>query len=119
MASEYSGYVNYYIREKQKAAVGNLVFTVDENGSMKIFSLIDKLSAELSVAKDIEQKKMIVNLINRYEIEASIVRIREDISIHSKYNFTLLSYLMHIAPTLDIDIINKKFGKIIKNTLMA
>lgn len=67
----------------------------------------------------IEQKKMIINLLNRYEIEASIVGIREDISIHSKYNFTLLSYLTHIAPTLDIDIINKKFGKIIKNTLMA
>lgn len=66
-----------------------------------------------------EQKMMIINLLNRYEIEASIVGTREDISISSKYNFTLLSYLMHIAPTLDIDIINKKFGVVIKNTLMA
>lgn len=66
-----------------------------------------------------EQKMMIINLLNRYEIEASIVGTREDISISSKYNFTLLSYLMHIAPTLDIDIINKKFGAVIKNTLMA
>lgn len=66
-----------------------------------------------------EQKMMIINLLNRYEIEASIIGTREDISISSKYNFTLLSYLMHIAPTLDIDIINKKFGTVIKNTLMA
>lgn len=66
-----------------------------------------------------EQKMMIINLLNRYEIEASIVGTREDISISSKYNFTLLSYLMHIAPTLDIDIINKKFAVVIKNTLMA
>lgn len=66
-----------------------------------------------------EQKMMIISLLNRYEIEASIVGTREDISIPSKYNFTLLSYLMHIAPTLDIDIINKKFGAVIKNTLMA
>ena len=32
--SDFAGYVNYYLREKQKAAVGNLIFTVDENGSM-------------------------------------------------------------------------------------
>lgn len=66
-----------------------------------------------------EQKMMIISLLNRYEIEASIVGTRKDISIPSKYNFTLLSYLMHIAPTLDIDIINKKFGAVMKNTLMA
>lgn len=67
----------------------------------------------------IEQKTMLINLLKRYEIEASIIGKREDIAINSKYNFTLLSYLIHIAPTLDIDVINKKFGSVIKNTLMA
>lgn len=62
----------------------------------------------------IEQKKMLIGLLNRYEIEASIIGTKEDISIPSKYNLTLLSYLIHIAPTLDIDIINKKFGQVIK-----
>ena len=32
--SEYSGYVSYYLQEKGKAAVGNLVFAVDENGAV-------------------------------------------------------------------------------------
>lgn len=31
---------------------------LDENGSMKIFSMIDKLSAELSVASDNETKNV-------------------------------------------------------------
>lgn len=66
-----------------------------------------------------EQKMMLINLLNRYEIEASLIGKNEDISISSKYNLTLLSYLMHIAPTLDIDVINKKFGSVIKNTLMV
>ena len=67
----------------------------------------------------IEQKKMLIGVLNKYEIEASIIGEKADISISSKYNITLLSYLMHIAPTLDIDVINKKFGSVIKNTLMA
>lgn len=67
----------------------------------------------------IKQKIGVINLLNRYEIEASIVGKREDIAINSKYNLTLLSYLTHIAPTLDIDVINKKFGPVIKNALMA
>ena len=62
----------------------------------------------------IEQKMMLIRLLNRYEIEASIIGAKEDISIPSEYNLTLLSYLIHITPCLDIDIINKKFGQVIK-----
>ena len=32
-ASEYSGHLNYYIREGEKAAVGNLIYSVDESGT--------------------------------------------------------------------------------------
>lgn len=66
-----------------------------------------------------KQKVLLIKLLNRYQIKASLIGSREDISIDSKYNLTLLSYLMHIAPTLDIDIIQKKFGVIINNILVA
>lgn len=65
----------------------------------------------------IDQKKEIIKVFNKYNIQANLTGERNDISINSKYNLTLLSYLMHIAPTLDIDIIQKKFGKIIKNNI--
>lgn len=65
----------------------------------------------------INQKKNIIEAFNRYNIKANLVGKRNDISIDSKYNLTLLSYLMHIAPTLDMDIIKKKFGKIIENNI--
>ena len=45
------GLVEYPLDEVEK-----IKEQLDENSSLMIFSLIDKLSAELSVAKDIEQK---------------------------------------------------------------
>ena len=65
----------------------------------------------------IDQKKKIIEVFNKYNIKANLVGKRNDISIDSKYNLTLLSYLIHIAPTLDMDIIQKKFGKIIENNI--
>ena len=44
---------------------------LDENGSMQIFSLIDKLSAELSIVKDENQKK---NLLIHRAIAHSVLR---------------------------------------------
>lgn len=66
-----------------------------------------------------DYKVKLLALLDKYQIKASLVGKRKDISIDSRYNFTLLSYLMHIAPTLDIDIIQKKFGSIINNILVA
>lgn len=65
----------------------------------------------------IDQKKEIIKVFNRYSIQANLTGERNDISINSKYNLTLLSYLIHIAPTLDMDIIRKKFGKVIENNI--
>lgn len=65
----------------------------------------------------IDQKKEIIKVFNRYNIQANLTGERNDISINSKYNLTLLSYLIHIAPTLDMDIIRKKFGKVIENNI--
>ena len=62
---------------------------------------------------------MLIELLGKYEIKATLVGERKDISIESKYNLTLFSYLNHIVPTLDMDIIKKKFGKVVNNILMA
>ena len=61
-----------------------------------------------------EQKNKIIEILLRYGIEARLVGKRQDISINSKYNLTLLSYLMHIVPTIGMDIVKKKFGKVIE-----
>lgn len=66
-----------------------------------------------------KQKMMLIELLGKYEIKATLVGERKDISIESKYNLTLFSYLNHIVPTLDMDIIKKKFGKVVNNILMA
>lgn len=60
-----------------------------------------------------KQKLMIIGVFERYSIKATLVGSRSDISIDSTYNLTLLSYLLHIIPTLDMDVIIKKFGNII------
>lgn len=63
--------------DKKLTGAGNKLYMVcnreqlDENGSMAVFSLIDKLSAELSVAKDEETKKRL--LIHR-AIAHSVLR---------------------------------------------
>ncbi|MDI9242612.1 HlyD family efflux transporter periplasmic adaptor subunit [Fusibacillus kribbianus] len=65
--SDYSGYVNYYLREKQKAAVGNLVFTVDENGSMKEY--LNQSSGDKSRLSDEnlkELKELLANFSSSY-----------------------------------------------------
>ena len=60
------------------------------------------------------QLQMIVSKFGEYSIEASTVGQRRDITINSKYNFVLLSYLdILFDGLLDIDVITKKFQKII------
>lgn len=58
------------------------------------------------------QKEAIIKVFNNYSIECSLIGKADTISINSKYNKVLLSYLDTIAPTLDIDVIKSKFGNI-------
>lgn len=62
------------------------------------------------------QLKLIQEKFKKYGIETTLVGKRKDISISSEYNFILLSYLIKLFNgLLDIDIIQKKFGKVIDN----
>lgn len=59
------------------------------------------------------QLNKIIEKFKEYNIECSLVGKRKDISISSKSNLVLFSYLYQMFQFLDIDIINKKFGKTI------
>ena len=90
---------------------------LDENGSMKIFSLIDKLSAELSVAKDIEQKKMI---LMRRAIAHSVLRVFEAAVVGFTYDISLddknaLAYWQRAVCQAEMDEFNKAEGKGVVN----
>ena len=90
---------------------------LDENGSMKIFSLIDKLSAELSVAKDIEQKKLI---LMRRAIAHSVLRDFEAAISDFTYYISLddknaLAYWQRAVCQAEMDEFNKAEGKGVVN----
>lgn len=85
--SDFAGYVNYYLREKQKAAVGNLIFTVDENGSMTEY--LNQTSGD-------ESKLSSDNLKELKSLLANFSRSYSDSSFSNVYdiNATLNSMLM-------------------------
>ena len=55
----------------------------------------------------------LIDRFKEYNIECSLIGKRKDISISSKANMILLSYLYQMFCFLDLDIINKKFCKTI------
>ncbi len=105
---------------QQKADKVYIVCTkeqLDENGSMKIFSLIDKLSAELSVAKDMEAKK---SILMRRAIAHSVLRDFEAAISDFTYYISLddtsaLAYWQRAVCQAEMDEFNKAEGKGVTN----
>ena len=90
---------------------------LDENGSMRMFSLIDKLSADLSVAKDIETKK---HILMRRAIAHSVLRDFEAAISDFTYYLSLddkssLAYWQRAVCQAEMDEFNKAEGKGITN----
>ena len=90
---------------------------LDENGSMKIFSMIDKLSAELSVASDNETKK---RLLMRRAIAHSVLRDFEAAISDFTYYISLddknsLAYWQRAVCQTEMDEFNKAEGKGVLN----
>ena len=90
---------------------------LDENGSMKIFSLIDKLSAELSVAKDDERKKEL--LIHRAVANAVLRDFEAAISDFTEYikldDTNALAYWQRAVCQTEMDEFNVSEGQPIIN----
>ncbi|QNM05816.1 HlyD family efflux transporter periplasmic adaptor subunit [Qiania dongpingensis] len=88
--SDYAGYVNYYLREKQKAAVGNLIFTVDENGSMTEY--LNQSSGEESRLSD-ENLKEMKELLADFSTSYSDSRFSDVYDINTTLNSMLMEYI--------------------------
>ena len=65
-------------------------------------------SGELSEA----QLNAIIEKFHKYNIDCSLIGRKKDISINSNANYILLSYALRLFGTLNIDVIEKKFGRI-------
>lgn len=66
--SKYSGYVNYYAREGEKVATGNLVYTVDESGKLADMLGSGGAQGENSLTDEnlLELKTDIISFVNTY-----------------------------------------------------
>lgn len=88
--TQYTGYVNYYIREKQKAAVGNLIYTVDENGTMNEY--LSQSSDGGSRLSD-DNLKELKSLLSEFSSSYSDSRFADVYDVSSTLNSTLIEYL--------------------------
>lgn len=67
ITAEASGYVNYYAREGERVAVGNLVYTVDETGRLADYINNEELETNgLSDADLLQLKSEIVNFVHEF-----------------------------------------------------
>lgn len=88
--SDYSGYINYYLREKQKASVGNLVFTIDENGSMTEY--LNQLSGDESRLSS-ENLKELKSLLSNFSRSYEDSKFSEIYDINTTLNSMLMEYI--------------------------
>lgn len=70
ITAEASGYVNYYAREGERVAVGNLVYTVDETGRLSDYINSEELGTNVLSDSDLLQlKSEIVNFVHGFSPE--------------------------------------------------
>lgn len=105
-----SGYVNYYVREGQHAAVGDLVYTVDETGRLsdaandtsignslsdadlsRLRTEISGFSANFNTS-DFAEVYSFKNTLNSRSVELSNMDILDSISDISDFNSSLVHY---------------------------
>ena len=81
VTSEYSGYINYFAREGEKAGCNKLVCTVDETGSLQELVQGEQKSEELLSEMDLSKiKSEVKNFISSYQ----------ENNFHSTYDFKFL-----------------------------
>ena len=68
VSAEKSGYINYFAREGERVALGNLVYTIDETGELKEY--LESASMEDSSLSDnelIELRSEIVDFVHEFD----------------------------------------------------
>lgn len=67
VTAQASGYVNYYAREGERVAVGDLVYTVDETGRLSDYISSEELGSNSLSDKDLfELKSEIINFVHNF-----------------------------------------------------
>ena len=90
VTSEFAGYVNYYLRERQKAAVGNLVYTVDESGSMTEY--LNNTAGEGSRLSE-ENLKELKAQLSSFSASYSDDRFSEVYDVNAALSSMLMEYM--------------------------
>lgn len=66
--SDFSGNINYFLRESERAAVGSIVYTVDETG--RVASMIESLNTSDNSMSDINLT-IVKNALSNYKVNIS------------------------------------------------
>ena len=90
VTSEYAGYVNYYLRERQKAAVGNLIYTVDESGSMTEY--LNHSAGDESRLSE-ENLKELKKLLSAFSASYSDEQFSEVYDLNASLSSMLMEYM--------------------------
>ncbi len=85
-----AGYVNYYLRERQKAAVGNLIYTIDENGSLTEY-LNDSAGGESRLSE--EDLKELKAQLSAFSTSYTDERFSEVYDISASLSSSLMEYV--------------------------
>lgn len=88
--SEYNGYINYYHRERQKAAVGNLIYTIDEHGTMSDY-LNASLTDNSSLSSD--NLKELKGILSSFSSSYSDSDFSEVYNVNATLNSMLMEYI--------------------------
>lgn len=90
VTSEYAGYVNYYLRERQKAAVGNLIYTVDESGSVTEY--LNHSAGDESRLSE-ENLKELKRLLSAFSSSYSDEQFSEIYNLNASLSSMLMEYM--------------------------
>lgn len=111
-SDDIEGYYNMSIEDviSQIEIEGLIIFLLDDGW----YSEHSKEGSLLISSGELTETQLnsIVNVFQRYGIECSLIGKRKDISINSNSNYILLSYILRLFGTLEIDVLQKKFGRI-------
>lgn len=103
--SDYAGNINYFIREGERAAVGSIVYTVDETG--RVASMIESLNSTNNSMSDSNQT-IIRNALSGYKIDNTDTRFYELYELKDKLDLV-------ISDSVNENVINN-LDDIIKDT---
>ncbi len=90
VTSPYAGYVNYYLRERQKASVGNLIYTVDESGAMTEYLNVSSGNGSRLSEENLKELK---SKLSAFSTSYSDEQFFEVYDVHAELSSMLMEYM--------------------------